>query len=152
MTEELAADVVNDYLVNSFSSVSDIEARYRLHLLPAFGNRKASQITTDQIKAYIVKRMAEAAKSASINRELEAMRHAFRLAKESTPPKVHTIPHFPMLKEDNVRRILRTRSPGGYLPLLACASCTGCPLWLHHRLETRRSGDAYTRPCGFRRW
>jgi hypothetical protein len=72
--EELAADVVNDYFVNSFSSVSDIEARYRLHLLPAFGSRKASQITTDQIKAYIVKRMAEAAKPATINRELEAMR------------------------------------------------------------------------------
>jgi site-specific recombinase XerD len=102
--EELAADVVNDYLVNAHSSVSDIEARYRLHLLPVFGNRKASQITTDQVKAYIVNRMAEGAKPATINRELEAMRHAFLLAKKSTPPKVHVAPHFPMLKEDNIRK------------------------------------------------
>src|SRR5205823_4651554 len=54
--EELAADVVNDYLVNGYNSLDDIECRYRLHLLPVFGNRKASQITTDQIKAYIVRR------------------------------------------------------------------------------------------------
>jgi integrase len=102
--EELAADVVNDYLVNGYSSVDDIECRYRLHLLPVFGNRKASQITTDQIRGYIVRRMAEGAKHATINRELEAMRHAFLLAKKSTPPKVHSVPHFPMLKEDNVRQ------------------------------------------------
>ena len=85
--EELAADVVNDYIVNGYSSMTDIEARYRLHLLPAVGDRKASQITTDQIKAYIVKRMSEAAKPATINRELEAMRHAFLLAKKATPQR-----------------------------------------------------------------
>jgi hypothetical protein len=26
------------------------------------------------------------------------------LAKKSTPPKVHVAPHFPMLKEDNIRK------------------------------------------------
>ena len=35
--EELAADVVNDYLVNAYNSVDDIEARYPPHLLPVFG-------------------------------------------------------------------------------------------------------------------
>jgi integrase len=140
--EELAADVVNDYLVNAHSSVSDIEARYRLHLLPVFGNRKASQITTDQVKAYIVNRMAEGAKPATINRELEAMRHAFLLAKKSTPPKVHVAPHFPMLKEDNIRKGFFERDqleaicrylPAHLIPVAKFGYITG---WRHGEVVT----------------
>jgi integrase len=145
--EELAADVVNDYLVNAYNSVDDIEARYRLHLLPVFGNRKATQITTDQIKAYIVNRMADGAKPATINRELEAMRHAFLLAKESTPPKVHVAPHFPMLKEDNIRKGFFERDqleaicrylPAHLVPVAQFGYITG---WRHGEVVTLTLGN-----------
>gem|GEM_PF-123761 len=147
--EELAADVVNDYLVTGYSSVSDIEARYRLHLLPAFGNRKASQITTDQVKAYIVNRLTEGAKPGTINRELEAMRHAFLLARKATPPKVHMVPHFPMLEENNVRKGFFERYqleaicrhlPAHLVPVARFGYITG---WRHGEVVTLTLGHVH---------
>lgn len=98
---ELADDVLTDYEVNGFTSIDDQEARFRLHLLDVFGQRKASQITTAQIKKYIQKRQAEGAACGTINRELELMRHTFNLALEGR--KLVVAPHVPMLREDNVR-------------------------------------------------
>lgn len=98
---ELADDVVTDYEVNGYTSVDDIETRFRLHIIPAFGKRKAVQITTAQIKSYILLRQKEDAANGTINRELEAMRHAFKLAIQGR--KLLYMPHVPMLREDNVR-------------------------------------------------
>jgi len=108
--EELAADVITDYKVNKYSSLPDIEARLRLHILPVFGKRKAAQITTAMIKQYIVMRQSEdpPAATGSINRELEAMRHTFRLAMNGR--KLLVMPHIPMLKENNVRSGFFTRA------------------------------------------
>ena len=47
--EELAAAVVNHYIANGHRSTRDIEARYRVHLNPVFGRRKAVSITTSNI-------------------------------------------------------------------------------------------------------
>lgn len=104
---ELAADVVNDYKVNARRSVSDIEARFRVNILPVFGPRKAAHITTAQIKAYIVNRRDGGATAGTVNRELEAIRRAFNLA--SAGRKILTKPYIPMLKEDNVRTGFFTR-------------------------------------------
>lgn len=100
--EELAADVVNDYIVNKHSSKSDIEARFRKHLNPIFGAKKAATITTASIKAYIVYRQKQEAATGTINRELEAMRRAFNLAVKGK--KLLSQPHIPMLRETNVRQ------------------------------------------------
>lgn len=99
--EELCADVVNDYIVNNRKSTDDIETRFRLHILPVFGKRKAAQITTSQLNAYIVRRKNEGAAVGSINRELEAIRHAFILARDGR--KVLVMPKVPHLRENNVR-------------------------------------------------
>jgi integrase len=101
--KELAKDVVTDYQVNGFTSVDDIEARFRVHILPVFQNKRAAQITTAQLKQYILIRQAETPKPANgtINRELEAIRHTFKLAIQGR--KLLQMPHVPMLREDNVR-------------------------------------------------
>ncbi len=105
--EELAADVVNHYIVNELRSTDDIETRFDLHLNPIFGRRRAAQIATAHFNAYIVRRKAEGASNGSINRELEAAKRAYNLGKHSG--KVLTVPHIPRLKEDNVRKGFFTR-------------------------------------------
>jgi integrase len=104
---ELADDVLVDYEVNNFRSVSDIEARFRVHIVPIFGKRRASQITTAHIRAYTLRRQKEGAKNGTINRELEAIKHVFQFAIKGQ--KLHHRPHVPLLKEDNVRTGFFTR-------------------------------------------
>lgn len=98
---ELADDVLTDYEVNGYATTDDQETRYRLHLIPEFGKKRASQIKTASIRKYIQKRQGEGAKNGTINRELELLRHTFELAKEGD--KLLHSPHVPMLREDNVR-------------------------------------------------
>lgn len=107
--EELCADVVNHYIVNGLHSMTDIETRYRLHILPLLGKRKAASITTASLNAYILKRQESAPKpkAGTINRELEAIRRAFRLA--FTDGKILAMPKIPMLRERNVRSGFFTR-------------------------------------------
>lgn len=104
---ELCADVVNDYRVNKHRSLDDINTRFRLHIVPVFGNRKASQITTAQLRAYILLRQGKGASTGTINRELEAIRRAFLLAIKEK--KLFASPSIPMLKESNVRQGFFTR-------------------------------------------
>lgn len=104
---ELATDVLTDYEINGFASVDDQEARFRLHLIPRFGQRKVAQITTPEIKRYIKRRQREGAKNGTINRELELMRHTFNLAIQGR--KILHAAHVPMLREDNTREGFFTR-------------------------------------------
>lgn len=107
--EELCADVVNHYIVNKLSSMSDIEARYRLHILPRLGKRKAATITTAQLNSYILSRQVDnpTPSTGTINRELEAIRRAFKFAEKGR--KLLASPHIPMLRENNVRQGFFTR-------------------------------------------
>lgn len=104
---ELADDVLTDYEVNDYSSYAHAELRYRLHMIPVFGRKKACQITTAQIKKYIVRRQNEGAAIGTVNRELQLMRHTFNLAIEGR--KLLVKPHVPMLRETNVRSGFFTR-------------------------------------------
>jgi len=105
---ELANDVVRHYQVRKHRSVDDIEARFRVHLNPVFGPRKAASITSAQINHYILQRQAQGAKDGTINRELEAIRRAFNLAFQGR--KILTKPHITMLPERNVRSGFFTRA------------------------------------------
>ena len=100
--EELAKDLQNEYKANGRDSLRDLEARMRLHILPAIGKRKAVSITTADINAFVVQRKGEGATNAGINRELAAIKRAFSLAIEGG--KIAAKPHIPMLKENNVRK------------------------------------------------
>jgi integrase len=127
--DEAAADLLNDYRINDRRSFTVAERRIRLHLEPYFGGWRMADITTADIREYIlrrqgeteivrgaydmtltdgtVKRIAESRRNvarisnAEINRELALLRRMFSLAvKES---KLMDRPHVPMLKERNTR-------------------------------------------------
>ena len=94
---ELCDDVVTYYETCGHKSVDDIETRYRLHIIPVFGDRKAVSITASQLRQYVVRRQAEEAKHGTIARELEAIRRAFLLAKKEhkflgDPPAIPKLP------------------------------------------------------------
>jgi integrase len=67
-----------------------------------FGDRRAVQVTTSEIKAYISARQSERAANATINRELAALKRMYSLAMKDE--RLYRRPHIPMLKEDNVRQ------------------------------------------------
>lgn len=101
--DELAEAFLTDYRINGRDSLYHAE-RYVRKLKETFGGMRVTNITTDKVKTYIEKRMEAGLSHASINRELAALKRIFHLAAECTPPKVSMIPHFPMLKESNVRK------------------------------------------------
>jgi integrase len=91
-----------------------VQGKITIHLLPFFGERRRMvTIGTPEIRRFIAERQREdvdaagtitkrAAKPAEINRELAALRRAFRLAVQAG--RLINCPHFPMLRERNTRR------------------------------------------------
>jgi hypothetical protein len=102
MFQELSDDVVNDYKVNGKRSLGDILTRLKRHILPVFGTRRATTITTADIRKYVSGRQEEGASNGQINRELTVIKRAFNLGTQAG--KILLRPHIPMLKENNVRR------------------------------------------------
>jgi len=101
--DELADDLLRDYRINGRKSLDDARARWELHLKPFFGLLRAKDLTSTLLARYVDARQQEGAANATINKELAALKRAFNIGYKATPPKVHRVPAFPHLKEDNVR-------------------------------------------------
>lgn len=74
-----------------------------------FAGSRVAEITTPRIREFIAQRQLRAVPNATINRSLALLRRMFRLAFQDASLRV--VPHFPMLKENNVREgVCRPRS------------------------------------------
>ena len=101
--ETLLKAVEAEYQENDRHTLDDVQARNKVHLIPAFGDLRAADFSTTHLKAYIRDRRKDNAANASINRELAVLRRAFRLAAAEDPPLVARVPPIPHLPEENVR-------------------------------------------------
>ena len=149
---ELLADLENEYLANDRGVA---RLRYSLaHVRPVFGARRAGQVTTADVTAYIVERKQASAANATINRELAALKRAYSLATKATPPKLYLRPYIPMLTENNVRSgfferhqldAVLSHLPEALRPLMIVASIRARP-------RTRTAGSSTSRQCSGRPW
>ena len=117
--KEATDDLLNDYKLNGRRSLQEVRRKIELHLLPYFGERRRmTSITTPEIRAFTVARQDAGASNAEINRELAALRRAFRLAVRAG--RLVQCPHVAMLQERNTRK-------GFIEPDQLAAICEGLP-------------------------
>jgi integrase len=95
--------IEQDYRRSGKKTLDDVLARWKLHLKALFGDVRASELSSDHINSYILRRLREEASGASINRELAVVRRMMHLGERETPPLVRGIPHFPKVKESEPR-------------------------------------------------
>jgi integrase len=97
-----------------------------------FAGSRVAEITAPRIREFFLQRQLRAVPNATINRSLARLRRMFRLAFQHGSLRV--VPHFPMLKENNVRKgfvvhdqytLLRDALPDYLKPVLAMGYFTG---------------------------
>jgi integrase len=98
--EDLKTILLDEYRANGRRSINRIEDALN-HLAGFFTETRAIDITTDRVTAYVAERQKEGAAAATINRELAALRRAFRLARRAK--RVAEVPELSLLSENNVR-------------------------------------------------
>jgi integrase len=97
--EDLGRILLDDYKANGRQSTRRAKSATQ-NLRRFFADSRAIDITEDRLNAYVVFRQEERAANATINRELAALKRAFRLAGK----KVGMPPRFRMLRENNARK------------------------------------------------
>jgi integrase len=114
MLDDLRQLVLDDYRDNGYDSGGRQEDAFD-HLAAFFGaDCPADEITSTRITAYKAWRREQpdgrsrktpriGCSTATVNRELAALRHAFRLAARQTPPLVIDVPYIGLAREHNVR-------------------------------------------------
>lgn len=77
-----------------------------------FGSRRAVDLTTADAELCQRDRLQNGKARATVNRELEVLRHPYRLASTRTPKKIHParVPLIPMLEVDNARQDFLSRA------------------------------------------
>jgi integrase len=95
---DLYEDLKRDYTINQRRS--SLVNRWN-HLSPAFGNDRATSVTTPRLRLYIENRLNENAQPATVQRELATLRRMFRLGLQGG--KLLRVPYFPTIQVDNVR-------------------------------------------------
>src|SRR5487761_1520384 len=100
---DMAESLFRDYRINGLKSVKLAEHRWRKHLKPFFGNLRAVEVTSDVLGRYIDQRRNGGGANATVNREMALLRRAFNIAYHASPRKVHEVPSFTMLKENDPR-------------------------------------------------
>jgi integrase len=98
---ELAASLLDDYRMNGRKSSAHTERRWKKHLAPFFGAMKASQVSAGLVTQYKLRRLAEGASNASVNRDIAALHRMFTLAVHDE--RLSTVPRMERLREPKGR-------------------------------------------------
>src|SRR5262245_27659681 len=98
---ELLDGLLGDYKLNGRRSLGTVQY-YVAALRSAFSGERAIDVTEDRIARYTRARLAEGYAPATINRELAALRRAFRLAVRQK--RLSAAPMVTLLAEHNVRQ------------------------------------------------
>jgi len=94
--EDLATALLTDYELNGKRSTGRAGLSLT-HLRGYFGPDRAIDITTDRIRAYALARQQDGAANGTINREMAALKRAFRLMLQAG--RITRTPYIPMLQE-----------------------------------------------------
>jgi integrase len=130
--EDAAKAIEAEYAVNQRKSSDNLERRIRLHLSPAFGGRRMSEITAADATRFAADRLKAGASAAEINRELAILKRMFSLAIKAGILTYK--PHIAMLEERNVRagffdresfEAVRAALPAAVRPVVTFAFVTG---------------------------
>jgi integrase len=123
---ELWEGLERHYRINGRKSTECLGRRWQ-HLRARFATMPACNVTYDALENYVDRRLTEHAANATINRELSALKTAFRLGRKKQI--VSQVPDFPHLAENNARSgFVEDR---GYAKLAAHCS----ELWMRLFLE-----------------
>src|SRR5690349_13965869 len=88
--------VVDDLTINGRKSAHEVAAIIKMHMLAYFRpDRRMSDISTSDLKAYVKHRMEQGASPATCNNELATIRRAYRLAVRAG--ELASMPYIPML-------------------------------------------------------
>ena len=90
-----------DYLLKNRRSTKRLEGSVK-HLQAYFGTDRAVDIDAVRIKAYVKARIEQGAANATVDRELAAAKHAFKIAVGDE--RLSRAPKIDMLAENNKRR------------------------------------------------
>jgi integrase len=130
--EDLAKDIINEYIANERKSLGHLKRRIRLHLTPFFGGRRMSTVTTVDVRAFVAARQEAKAGPAEINLELAVLKRMYTLAVQAG--RLLHRPHIPMLELHNVRagffereqfEAVRQHLPKDLREVATFAYCTG---------------------------
>src|SRR5262249_44147819 len=100
LVAELLDAVAQDYVLNGRRSAATLAFRL-VPLRTTFGDRRAQDLTTAAIEGYKAARLKEGMSAASVNRELAALRRAYRLGMKHGP--ISHGPTIELLAEHNAR-------------------------------------------------
>lgn len=142
---DLEKILVDDYVANERRSLRRVKLSLD-HLREFFCDDRAIAIGSDRVVAYVAHRQEQGAARASINRELAALKRAFRLARRAK--RVAEVPEISLLAENNARQGFLERDgydrllaalPEFLKPVITTAYFTG---WrTHSEILTRRVAD-----------
>jgi integrase len=132
---DLLNGLLADYELRGRASKKQLESRMRLHLIPLLGPIKALDFGRREVDAYVRHRRQQDAADSAINREMEHVRAAFKLAVDNE--ELPRVPKIRMLEEDNVRSgflehhqyvSLKEALPAYLFPLFVTGYHVGCRL------------------------
>jgi integrase len=100
--DELLGDLLARYDAEKRPSLRTARGHCAL-LREHLGTVRASDVTTARLWRLVSQWQASGREDATINRYLETLRRAYRIATTATPPKVAIVPTIPVLAEHNAR-------------------------------------------------